>query len=405
MKEKLSIRSFGPIPSLDIQFEKVTIIIGDQGTGKSCIAKLFSLFKWLEKTLLMGKCDTRYYSLYERFKKKLCAYHRMDSFVKEDSYIRFETEYYVFLYEEGEFTVTEKQVQQSKGLSKIMYVPAERCYLSSAESGVRKSLGLPESCATFNMVFGEAKIAYKNGYALPFGEFRFEYQQLNETSYIIGEGYKIRLSDASSGMQSALPLCIVSEYLGGQVSSGVEREISETEKEDMRKQINAIMDNENYSETVKDALLKRLSAKSKYNSFINIVEEPELNMFPNSQLPVIKSLVKVNNLSSDNMLVVTTHSPYLLAIVNMLIMASNVSSYGEMWKKEVNEIESSDFHISEGDIVAYGLNESESIYCRSIIDEKTGMISINELDVASEFITSEFNKLYRLNGKAIRDKK
>ena len=51
MDEQLIVKSFGPVKDLDITFKKVTLFIGDQGTGKSCVAKLFSMFKWLEKVL------------------------------------------------------------------------------------------------------------------------------------------------------------------------------------------------------------------------------------------------------------------------------------------------------------------------------------------------------------------
>ena len=41
MNERLVVNSFGPVRDLDITFKKVTLFIGDQGTGKSCVAKLF----------------------------------------------------------------------------------------------------------------------------------------------------------------------------------------------------------------------------------------------------------------------------------------------------------------------------------------------------------------------------
>lgn len=406
MKEIMKVRSFGPIRELDITFEKITIFIGDQGTGKSCIAKLFSMFKWMEKSMLRGQYDVKYFSLYSRFEKQL-EYHRIDSFLDENkSYISFDTKYYSFLYENGAFSVTEKTDESLKGLAKVMYVPAERCYLSSAEKGVRKSLGLPQSCVTFNDRFNNAKVEFKSGFDLPFGGLRFEYMPVNETSYISTPDYKIKLSDSSSGIQSVLPLCLVTEYLSAKVSSEEEREMTSEEQERVRKEVKAIMDSKDYSEIVKEEKLKRVSAISRYSSFINIVEEPELNMFPNTQLSVIRSLVKVNNQKDDNMLIITTHSPYMLAIANTLTMASKISVMGEEWATQVNDIEPNEFHIEVGKLAVYGLNlNKEEQYCRSIVDANTNMISINDLDCASEIISSEFNKLYRLHGKAIRNTK
>ena len=63
MNERLIVKSFGPVKELDIVFKSITILIGDQGTGKSCIAKLFSMFKWLEKELVMQRQKSSYYEL------------------------------------------------------------------------------------------------------------------------------------------------------------------------------------------------------------------------------------------------------------------------------------------------------------------------------------------------------
>ena len=40
-----------------IEFGKYTLFIGDQGTGKSTVAKLISIFSWIEKALFRGDYD------------------------------------------------------------------------------------------------------------------------------------------------------------------------------------------------------------------------------------------------------------------------------------------------------------------------------------------------------------
>ena len=73
MNERLIVKSLGPVKELDIIFRKVTLFIGDQGTGKSCVAKLFSTFIWLEKVLSQKRYQLSYFEQFNRFKKKLCA--------------------------------------------------------------------------------------------------------------------------------------------------------------------------------------------------------------------------------------------------------------------------------------------------------------------------------------------
>lgn len=82
MNERLTVQSFGPIRQIDINFRKVNLFIGDQGTGKSCIAKLFSTFRWLEKALMTETYSLDYFTKFvdARFKKQLCGYHRIDDF-------------------------------------------------------------------------------------------------------------------------------------------------------------------------------------------------------------------------------------------------------------------------------------------------------------------------------------
>ena len=42
MKEFIIIRNFGPIENVDIKLKRINVFIGEQGVGKSTIAKLYS---------------------------------------------------------------------------------------------------------------------------------------------------------------------------------------------------------------------------------------------------------------------------------------------------------------------------------------------------------------------------
>ena len=46
MKEKLIIKNFGPIKSVDLDLGKITVLIGDQATGKSTVAKVLSICRY-----------------------------------------------------------------------------------------------------------------------------------------------------------------------------------------------------------------------------------------------------------------------------------------------------------------------------------------------------------------------
>ena len=46
MKERLVIKNFGPIKSVDLELGKMTILIGEQATGKSTIAKVLAVCRY-----------------------------------------------------------------------------------------------------------------------------------------------------------------------------------------------------------------------------------------------------------------------------------------------------------------------------------------------------------------------
>ena len=401
MNERLIVKSFGPVKDLDVIFKKVTLFIGDQGTGKSCVAKLFSMFKWTEKVLSQKKYKLSYFEQYNRFQKMLCKYHRIESFVNESSYIKFEGALYDFLYENGNFSVTDKN-HEIKGISKVMYVPAERSIVSVAENKSKLLKELPDSSETFSDEFVNAKKFFQNGYNLPFEGLRFEYDSLNDAGWIHGVDYKVRLINASSGIQSSLPMCIVSEYLSSKISDKEEVKLSKEEKDKLEKRVAEIMQNEEYSDSIKDMMIRQLSYANRYNQLINIVEEPELNLFPRSQMEVLFSLISNNASAEENMLVFTTHSPYSLAIINTMIMGAK--AYANATEEQRGQIEAIlpvKYQINENEIAAYRLSSSDECYCQPVINEKTGLVSKNELDSASDEIMRVFNSLYQYYAKTL----
>lgn len=401
MNERLIVKSFGPVKDLDILFKKVTLFIGDQGTGKSCVAKLFSMFKWTEKVLSQKKYKLSYFEQYNRFQKMLCKYHRIESFVNESSYIKFEGDLYDFLYENGNFSVIDKN-HEIKGISKVMYVPAERSIVSVAENKSKLLKELPDSSETFSDEFVNAKKFFQSGYNLPFEGLRFEYDSLNDAGWIHGVDYKVRLINASSGIQSSLPMCIVSEYLSSKISDKEEVKLSKEEKDKLEKRVAEIMLNEEYSDSIKDMMIRQLSYANRYNQFINIVEEPELNLFPRSQMEVLFSLISNNASAEENMLVFTTHSPYSLAIINTMIMGAK--AYANATEEQRGQIEAIlpvKYQINENEIAAYRLSSSDECYCQPVINEKTGIVSKNELDSASDEIMRVFNSLYQYYAKTL----
>jgi hypothetical protein len=100
------------------------------------------------------------------------------------------------------------------------------------------------------------------------------------------------------------------------------KSISLEEEKRIKKEIEAILSNPNLSDEVKKASLEFLSAKFTYSSFVNIVEEPEQNLFPTSQRILLNHLLEFANMRADNQLILTTHSPYIINFLSIAIQGA-----------------------------------------------------------------------------------
>jgi len=370
---KIRIRNFGPIKEgyqendgwLDVK--KVTVFIGNQGSGKSTVAKLISTMTWIEKALVRGDFKEKDLTVYNRFAKH-CSYQNIQSYFKENTRIEYKGKAYSILYELGNVLVS-KNKDNGYSFPKIMYVPSERNFVSSVKN-VRNLKGLPSTLYTFSDEFIDAIEDLKGHIDLPINNAKFEYQKLNKLSWIIGEDYKIKLSEASSGFQSFVPLFIVTNYLSHSLEKETDstvKEISIEEGKRIREEIEKIYSNPNLSEEVKKASLEYLSSRFKYSCFINIVEEPEQNLFPSSQRQIVNILLEFVNMNKGNELLMTTHSPYIINYLTLCIKAESI--YKTLTDKkfklsdpefsQTNEIVPMSSTVKANDLVIYEFDEGD----------------------------------------------
>ncbi len=116
---------------------------------------------------------------------------------------------------------------------------------------------------------------------------------------------------------------------------------------------------------------------NKRNVF-RVIEEPEAHLFPMAQKYLLEIIaIMLNNM--DNQMILTTHSPYILSVVNNLIFAS-ISKSDSQYKLDPSET------------TVYSLTDRQS---KSLIDPETGMIDQNALDTISEDLADEFEQMYR----------
>ena len=357
--EKLTVRHFGPVSNLDIIIRPLTLFIGTQGSGKSTIAKLLTICReqrWWWNRPGIGT----------DFQKRLRDFGIAD-YMQEDSYIEYtltddETRHpNVVTYENGHFQVTTDGNREGD-VMRYQYVPAERNLIGNMSEAIASmvvaEIPISKLLLEYMSQFERAAKMFPR-YAIPF--FGVDYVRLDHRNLIElkGKDRYLPLSASSSGLQSAIPMLMIVDYA---LKSGD-----------------------------RDAI---------------VIEEPEQNLFPENQREVLNFIASRLSGGENRQFVLTTHSPYMLSCLNVLMLAHKLYGHEDL-REQVADIVRPEYMVSPADVAAYSLNpdDEDGIYCKSLISEKTGMVSVNALDTASIYIGDEFDRLYRLYIKVIKGKK
>ncbi|MFT3737940.1 MAG: AAA family ATPase [Breznakibacter sp.] len=369
---KIRVKNFGPIKNGFedndgwLEINKVTVFVGNQGSGKSTIAKLISTFVWIEKALIRGDYDKKWFERKDvnRFKSQFLPYHRLgladskkdDTYLKPNSIVEYQGDAYHIKYEKGTMLITENS-NGIYSLPQVIYVPAERNFLTYIKDA--GELRLSGALRDFNTEYEKAKNNLKN-FSLPINDVEIEYNKQYNNLYLQGKDYKIEIGEAASGFQSFVPLYLVSNFLAKSVMISASKEsMSSKEKLRFEKGVQDIWNNTNLTDEQRTIALSALSSKFNKSSFVNIVEEPEQNLFPSSQWEMLQSLLEFNNLNVKNKLILTTHSPYLISYLTLSVKAGllNLEIQTENLKTELEKIISLNSTINSDDLSIYELDE------------------------------------------------
>lgn len=380
---RIKIKNFGPLNTSTnsndgwLEIKKVTVFVGNQGSGKSTIAKLISTCVWIEKVLTRGDFKEREFTA-AKFKSKYCGYHRISNYFRKGlTEIFYEGDSYHFTYtKEGDFVIKKiSEGHTTYPLPQIMYVPAERNFISIVNnpSLIRE---LPDSLLTFLSEYDNAKSIIGGDFRLPINEASLEYSKTNDTISVKGDSYKVRLQEASSGFQSIVPLYLVSRYLSDSVSEQAHHsnKMSSDEAKRFEEEISRLWADKTFTDAQRRIALSALSARFNKAAFINIVEEPEQNLYPESQTLLMQSLLLFNNKLESNKLILTTHSPYLINDLTVAIKVGQMKVDARFDKenlKRINNIYPIESSVSADDIAIYEHNADMA--CFSLLGNYKGL--------------------------------
>lgn len=407
---KLAIKNVGPIRdgsgAAYLKFSSLTVFLGPQGSGKSTIAKIYSSLSWLEKAILRDEMTIAECEAPGFFIDKVISYQGIQSYFKPESFIHFIGKGCEFKLENEAFSVVKFEQSENFDMPKIMYVPAERNFLT-AISGPEFIKGLPKPLHSFLAEYEDAKqwVHRQTEVSLPVGGVKYRFDADSKSSLIVGEDYETNLLHDSSGFQSLVPLFVVTEYLTSlvlNVEDDPSREFySLVQYNNVRDRLLSAIrkDRSRYRDFLDnfDDLIESIVGLYNYKSFINIVEEPEQNLYPDSQRKLIYSLIKSLNTIATNQLVLTSHSPYILNFITLCTEAYQVYQQKNLSKEKgirLKRIIPAESTISIENVFVYELDEQGNI---KAIDKDSGFIDDQHaLNTAFEQINDEFSEILDL---------
>ena len=328
----LCIRNFGPIREATLDLGQVNVIIGQQSSGKSCVLKTACYCAWVEKRIELTQTPD-FFSEGTAFIDQMTHYYNMTGYIKNDTYISYETSYLAFSYDHSEkiFKTKWKSSRWNYKRAKVSYVPADRNLVAAIPGW--STLPLGDNMLEFMSNWDKARRYIKEEKDILGLGMSYKYDKQSNTDQIqTKNGNSLMLKESSSGIQSLFPMFVHLDYMTkGQYEDDTSR-LSYEQKEERKNLLEILtskfikqMSPEHGAEKrildgVEFRFLNKKDAdnfKRRYEHYTKIdhseifLEEPEDNLFPPTQCQLVNWLVDAIK-KHDDMLFVATHSPYIL---------------------------------------------------------------------------------------------
>lgn len=414
----ITIKNIGPIKEVvEISLNRINVFMGPQSSGKSTIAKIISFCTWVEKDVATSQSLSEYQENKTYFRERLESFHKIKGYFNSDSYIHYKSEVVDIVWENEECSISWVDKYAYKR-SKIAYIPSERNMVILPEA--RKSEFGNTNIRSFLFDWFEARKKYSNENNLSVLNLGVNYYYIegSEEDHIRGNNndaeYDILLSNASSGLQSITPLIVMIEYLTKWI---YDEDTISFEQDERKQRVNRILVVEkvlkpyydkddlpiedlqklvkSFNERLHEKEEKAVEYFDDYKTISNglfkttnsqfIIEEPEQNLFPETQRDLMYYLLQQCLNKKGNRLTLTTHSPYVLYALNNCMMAGLVSD--KMESNELRKLKCNKSKINPSDVSIYEIREG---VVRGTIQGEDGLISDNYFDQKMKDLMDDF---------------
>ena len=405
---KIKIQNIGAISNVELDLNKVTVIIGPQSSGKSTIAKIISYCQWVEKRNIL---DGEYkYDVFEQ----LLDFHRLDiNYFSDNSFFEYHSDYINISYKGKELkqSISLKKSNFEYQRSKNIYIPAERNFVSVIPN-LNKYNETNDNIMSFVYDWSSAKRSFTKQRKLPILNLEIDFYNNNDDEkkdsailFLQNKNKEISLRSGSSGLQSVVPLIVIIEYLTDIIYTE-EHSLSVNELKAMislfsdkdftdyllpKLQLAKEINKENIQKMIREITDEVRTKRSSYYATNFIIEEPEQNLFPQNQKDLIYYIFNKLNSEKDHSLLITTHSPFILYAINNCLMGAVIAD--KLNEEEKQEFESKDSWISPDKVNVFQIDENNGTIT-SIKNPKTGTVDKHYFnEIMNEIMNEYYNML------------
>ena len=211
--KKLIIHNFGPIDHVELDLKRVNVIIGPQSAGKSCILKIACFCAWAEKRIQLEQGKNGFND-FSYIKENLLTFHKMEGYSRIGSKISYSSNYLSFTIDFGSETFDLQWAPSKKRYSyrrpRVSYIPAERNLVASVPNWFDVKMD-STNLKSFISDWTYAHRLCGDNAKLPILNLGVEYyydQQSDRDYILLDNDQKLRLENASSGLQSVIPMWV-----------------------------------------------------------------------------------------------------------------------------------------------------------------------------------------------------
>jgi len=401
--KKISIKDVGPIKKVSFELNKVNVLMGPQSSGKSTIAKIVSYCQWVEKRIILdGKFDYK-------VEEQLLNFHRLsaNSF-SENSLIEYESDFTKIIYEGKKLNqkIDVKENAEGYKKSKNIYIPSERNFVSVIPN-LGKYKETNDNIMSFLYDWYTAKRKFLKGNSLKILDFGVNFYNKFDDDLDILElkesENEILLREGSSGLQSVIPLVLLVEYLTEMIfeENTASKSISDTDKAKLIFEANIEDFIKYFKQQIKlgkgdlllqaediSAISKKISLLTLYHSSNLIIEEPEQNLFPQTQRDLVYFIINKIKKNEDHSVFITTHSPFILYALNNCMLGYIIKDRIEEDVK--NELLSKNFWIDPSKASIWQIENGEMY---SVIDERSKTVTKHYFNEITSEIMDEYYEM------------